>query len=342
MSWSIKELDEVKGFTVEWGDSEIYILSRLNKLYVSKNLERPFKHMYTFRTSGILSLLSHLRILQRFFRFMFYNVIKLPTGGIFVTFQKQAGLYKEGKFHPVKGMDRPSRFLRGACAVDQAGGVYLGEYLSNPDRGPVKIYYLPPDSIQLEVVYEFQSHMIRHIHGLFYDQYEDCIWCTSGDMEKECKILKTNDSFVTVELVGEGDETWRTVSVLFTEDGIYYGMDGQFCQNYIYRIDRKTKERTQLSKVDGPVYYSKKIDGRLFFGVTAEGCPSQSENVASLWCVSHDGQVERVIGYGKDFLPNRVFMPGTIHFTLGPERDNKLLLYCLGLKGVDGKTLQIT
>jgi hypothetical protein len=44
-----------------------------------------------------------------------------------------------------------------------------------------------------------------------------CIVLT-GDAGSECRIMRTEDGFASVETVGEGDETWRAVSVLFDEN----------------------------------------------------------------------------------------------------------------------------
>jgi len=338
--YKIKILNFLKGYNVEWIDSEIYILSKGNRLYVSKDLKLPFKQIGKFPLNFIISMLSKSRVFQRFLRSMYYNVIRLDSGEIFVTFQKKVGLFRNGKFFSVKGLDKDARFLRGSCAVDEKGGIYFGEYNSNPKRGVVNIYYLPQNSTSAEVVFQFPENSIRHVHGIYFDKYDNSIWCVCGDLEKECRILKTKNCFKNFEVVGEGDETWRTVSLIFTKDSIYYGMDAEFRQNYIYQINRKDKKRTELIKVDGPIYYSHKVGEKIFFEVTAENCPS-SNNLASLWSIDSNKKIEKIISYPKDIL-HQYFMPGTIHFPLGPGRKNELFFSCVGLKNMDNKVVKIT
>ena len=340
-SFEIKTLDALNGYTLEWIDEDGYLLSKGNELFESRDLIPPFTSIDVFPSAAFQGVLSKIRPFQRLFRFLYYNVIKLTPNRIFVTFQKDVGLIEDGRFVPVEGLLRPCRFLRGACAVDTRGGVYLGEYLSNPERGPMRLYYLEPGSSQLEVIHELPRGSIRHIHGLYHDPFGQKVWMVSGDRDHECRVLRSDDRFHTMETVGEGDETWRTVSLVFREDAVYYGMDAEFQQNYLYKIDRKTLQRTRLGEVDGPVYYSVEIGDYLFFGVTAEGCPSQQENRASLWVVDREDKVTRVASWAKDPYPG-ILMPGTLHFPLGPGRKDRLFFYCLGLAGADHTTKLLT
>jgi hypothetical protein len=39
---------------------------------------------------------------------------------------------------------------------------------------------------------------------------------------------------------------------------------------------------------------------------------------------------------------NNYFMPGTIHFPLGPGKNSSLEFYCLGLMGNDQKSMRIS
>jgi hypothetical protein len=156
------------------------------------------------------------------------------------------------------------------------------------------------------------------------------------DLEHECRVPRTADRLKTLEVIGQGDETWRTVSMVFKPDAVYYGMDEEFRQNHLYKIDRSTLERKQLANVDGPVYYSTQTRSHPFFGVTAEGCPSQVETCASLWAIDSGDDVSRIESFEKDAFPN-LFMPGTIHFPLSSGTPESLYCYFLGLKGMDEK-----
>lgn len=337
----LEALPAIHGYAIEWAGEDFYILSKRNELFYSRDLTPPFRSIGAIPSNLVLRLASRFRPFQRLARFLFYNVISLGSDRFFVTFQKSAGIFDKGHYIPIKGLLRPSRFLRGGCAVDKAGGIYFGEYLPNPQRGPMRVYYLAPNSTSLTVAYEFGASTIRHIHGLFYDPFEDSIWCTTGDLDEECNIIRTHDGFKTIETVGKGDESWRAVSLLFTQEAIFYGMDAEFRQNRLYRLDRATAERSQLAEVSGPIYYSRSVGDHLFFAVTAEGAPIQKDNAAVLWHVTPDGRAEEIARFSKDRM-NNYFMPGTIHFPLGPGNNSALEFYCLGLMGNDQKSMRIS
>lgn len=182
---------------------------------------------------------------------MVTNAVPLPNGDIFVTFDKTAGIIRNGKYQALRGMERPCRVLRSACAVDVEGNVFFGEYLSNVERGEMRIYKYRSGSDALEIAYTFQAGTIRHIHGIYFDPFTKNLFCLTGDDDRECRILRTSDDFKTIETVGEGDETWRAVSLLFAKDSIYYGMDAEFRTNNIYKLDRNTLEKQSLGEVSG-------------------------------------------------------------------------------------------
>ena len=116
------------------------------------------------------------------------------------------------------------------------------------------------------------------------------------------------------------------------------GEEGEFEQNYIYRIDRVTGQRESLAKIDGPVYYSYTSNRNLFFGVTAELCPSQTGRSASLWHVDSHDNVKNIFSINKDPYPVTYFLPGAFHFSNGPGLNNQFFLHCIALQYADNQT----
>src|SRR4029078_643943 len=104
-----------------------------------------------------------------------------------------------------------------------------------------------------------------------------------GDHPNECRILRSFDGFKTSKVVGEGDETWRAVSILFSKDRFFYGTDDAHRSNKIFSVDRSRGGRIAIGDVNGTVFYSKRLGTEMFFATTAENAPSQSENVATIW-----------------------------------------------------------
>jgi hypothetical protein len=337
MDWKVERIPELTGYTIEWAEPENYYLSRRNQIYHSTNLKPPFREIGRIDAPAWKQSAARFRLGQRLLRFLVYNVIPLKNGEIFVTFDKSVGVIAERKYQTLDGLVRPCRVLRSGCAVDAEGSVFFGEYLANKEKGEMRIYRYVPGSGRLDVAYTFPRGAITHIHGLYFDPFSGSVFCLTGDAERECQILRSRDGFVTHEVVGSGDETWRAVSLLFDENYIYYGTDAEFCDNKITRIDRETLKRIDLGDVNGTVFYSKILGRDMFFTTTAENAPSQKENVAAVWHIDPQGQCGRLISFEKDVWPAGPFMFGTIHFPCLNAFDDRLYFNLVGVKG-DGQT----
>ena len=332
MNWKVENVPELRGYTVEWAELGNFYLSRRNRIFHTTSLKPPFKQIAAFAAPFWKQAASSFRPAQRLLRFMVTNVIPLESGDLFVTFDKSVGIIRDGKFQELKGLVRPCRVLRSACAVDESGSIFFGEYLANDERGEMRIYKYFQDSDALEVVYTFPPNSIKHIHGLYFDEFTNSIFCLTGDDEKECQILRSFDGFKTTEVVGHGDETWRAVSILFNKNYFYYGTDAEYRANHIYKVNRENLERENLGEVGGTVFYSKKLGDDLFFTTTAENAPSQKENVASVWHTDSAGNCEEIVKFKKDFWHPTIFMFGTIHFPCANKLENELYFHLVGVK----------
>jgi hypothetical protein len=340
MDWTVEDVPELKGYTVEWAEPGNYYLSRRNALYHSDNLKPPFKMIAVIDAPFWKQTASVSRLAQRLLRFQVTNVIPLDNGDLFVTFDKCIGIVRQGKFEELKGLARPCRVLRAACARDANGDIYFGEYLANDERGEMRIYRFATSGDALETVYTFPKNSIKHIHGIYFDKFTKSLFCLTGDDEKECRILRSVDGFKTTETIGQGDETWRAVSILFDENSFFYGMDAEFRANHIYKVDRQSLERKSLGEVNGTVFYSKQLNGNLLFTTTAENAPSQTENVAALWMVDQNKKLQKLISFGKDWWHATLFQFGTIHFPYQNLLENEIYFHLVGVKE-DNQTFRI-
>lgn len=332
MNWTVEEVPELRGYAVEYAAAGNYYLSRRNELFRSKNLKPPFVKIASIDAPFIKKFAANFRLAQRLLRFMITNVIPLSNGDLFVTFDKSVGIVSNGKYQSLKGLDRPCRVLRSACAVDGSGDVFFGEYIANTERGTMKIYKYAAGGDALETVYVFPENTIRHVHGIYFDDFSNSMLCLTGDDDKECCFWQTFDGFKTIKVVGAGDETWRAVSVLFDETSFFYGMDAEYRTNHIYKVSRENLERKSLGEVSGTVFYSKKIGTDLFFATTAENAPSQLENVAALWRVDENDNLQKVISFNKDGWHPTLFMFGTIHFPYQNKLEDELYFQLVGVK----------
>lgn len=339
-NWIVEHVPALSGYTVEWAEQENYYLSRRNILYRSRDLQAPFEKLITIDAPFWKTAASVSRLAQRLLRFQVTNVIPLSNGDIFVTFDKSVGIIRDSKYRRLDGLERPCRVLRSACAVDHDGNVFFGEYLANAERGAMRVYKYVPGEDSLRVAYTFPPETIKHIHGIYFDESTRSLFCLTGDEPQECRILQTFDQFATVESVGQGDETWRAVSVLFDDRHLYYGMDAEFRANHLYKLTRETSERKSLCEVNGTVFYSKRVGDDLFFTTTAENAPSQTENVAALWHIDREAGCQQIVKFKKDLWHKALFQFGTIHFPYVNRLENELYFSLVGVEN-DDQTFRI-
>ena len=340
MEWKVEEISELRGYAVEYAEAGNYYLSRRSELFHSENLQPPFKKIAVVDAPFYKQFAANFRLAQRLLRFMVTNIIPLSNGDLFVTFDKSVGIVRNGKYQVLKGLERPCRVLRSACAVNADGDVFFGEYIANTERGAMKIYKYSPGNDALDAAYIFPENTIRHIHGIYFDEYSNSMFCLTGDDDKECCFWQTFDGFKTIKTIGSGDETWRAVSVLFNENAFFYGMDAEYRTNHIYKVKRENLERKSLGEVSGTVFYSKKIGADLFFATTAENAPSQIENVAALWSVDSQDRLQKLVSFNKDGWHATLFMFGTIHFPYQNLLEDELYFQLVGVKE-DNRTFRV-
>jgi hypothetical protein len=337
--WELSDFLDLKGFAIEWLSPSVTLLSRRNRLYRAASVHDITEPFGSFPAPLWRRLVAQGRLGQRLLRFMYFNVLPLEDGSVFVTFDRQVGIISDGVCYPLAGLHRPCRVLRSGCAKDRDGSLVFGEYLLNPERGPVRIYRYVPGSLNLEVIYEFEAGSIRHVHGVHFDPYTQSLWLVSGDLPGECRMMRTSDQFQTFDVVGGGNESWRCLSPLFTEKFIYYATDSEFQQNYIYRLDRSSGHRHMIAKINGPAYYSTRMGEDMFFATTAEFCPSQQGRSAVIWHVRDNAICRPIATFEKDPFSVKFFMAGLIHFPNGPGIDEGLYFNGVALSGADNRTL---
>jgi hypothetical protein len=186
--------------------------------------------------------------------------------------------------------------------------------------------------------YRFQKGTIRHIHAVQFDSFSKRVWIATGDHDSECQIgfFKSAPSGSELEVVASGTQRTRAVSLLFTNDFVYWGTDADgrsdFAQaNHIYRWSRQTHKVEELAKVGGPVYYScLDAAGHLFFATTVEG--GVSDSFARLW-TSNDGvKWNEIRRWQKDRYPY-LFGYGTLSFAGGRSTKSRLYVTAKGMKG---------
>lgn len=233
------------------------------------------------------------------------------------------------------GLVRGSRPLA-LCTANHT--FYYGEYRSNPERSSVHIWKWQVHKKNWEAVWQFTG--IRHVHGVFYDPYESAIWLSTGDLDHEVGIWRTDDDFVTLQKIAGGSQQFRAVQLLFDQDHVYFGSDTPDNKNHIFSMNRKGKNLKQLSTVSSSVFYGCKVGSNLFFSTAVEPSRVNTTRHVEVWGSADGGTWTIVRRIKKDIWPMKYFQYGQVLFPAGPGDGKNLWLTPIATEN-DQKTFKI-
>jgi hypothetical protein len=242
---------------------------------------------------------------------------------------RQTGVFQQGRV-PMH---------QSVCQTEK-GNFFLGEYSPNKKNTSVPIWKSDDNGASWKIVFEFPRDKARHIHGCFWDPFEQKVWACTGDFKGECNIVCADEDFSNVEWLGNGDQKWRTCHPIFREKYVYWGMDSPLTQSYICRLDRETRELECLTPVPGPVWYAKSLrDEWMLFACSVEKGSSIKDNYARIFITKDGIDVHNVFQAEKDVWPY-LFKMGVISFASGEQDTSRFLFSSEALKGIDGKVCQ--
>lgn len=288
--------------------------------------------MLQFNRSERMLLAS--RLLRRLLR---RGVHHLAVGNACALLIANRAVYRlNGSVIAPLGPVRGSRPLV-LCAANDA--FYYGEYRSNPERSAVRIWRLHTAKEQWQAVWRFTG--IRHVHGVFYDPYENAFWVTTGDHDHEAGIWRTDDDFASLQKVAGGSQQFRAVQLLFTRDHVYFGSDAPDDRNFIFRMDRDGKDVEQLVAVGSSVFYGCKVGEHLFFSTAVEPSLVNATRYAEVWGSADGDSWQVVCRFKKDIWPMKYFQYGQVLFPAGPG-DGKHLWCTPMCTEHDQKTFRMT
>jgi hypothetical protein len=219
--------------------------------------------------------------------------------------------------------------------------VYFGEYFNNFEGREVNLYRSSDGGDNWDIIYTFEKESIHHIHGVYHDPFTDEIWVCTGDYDGQCRILRADKDFKNVEILGDGSQAWRAVSMFFLEDRVVWGMDSPLDDVYVMSYDRSTGKLHRGQPLSGPVWYSKHTsDGYGLIQTSVEYMHMRGvKDIEAHIYVSSDFDTwTKVSSWKKDIYPHRYFRHGVIMFSDGDQALNKFAIHGEGVIGLDGRS----
>lgn len=330
-----------------------YKTEKLRKVIVIKNIGAGvFERLkFAIKNSSIfLNYLSHsfgignISVSQHKHLIAFYDGLYYSNLNSVVSApMERIDAYSELKISPP--------LFAGVAAHQQSGNFYFGEYI-NTDKD-VRIIKFCPENQHISVVHTFKAGVVKHIHGIFYDEYRNRLWVTTGDKDKQCRILYTDDEFKTLQTLGEGDQSWRAVSVIPLEHGLLWGTDAgkdatEEDINKIFYYNFTNQERSEIGTIGNPAYHSARIlGGGALIGCNFEpGRKQDTELASSIWCGFGDqcltwrklakfdyapGNVKWASKYGYVYLPKGLLHSSHIFYAVLNTNERDFATYSIRL-----------
>ena len=241
----------------------------------------------------IKDFVARLRITRDFRgNFGTNNIVVLQNDTILVFFDKIYRSTDKGRsFQAVYDFKKSkvvSPFNHG-IAVDKNGDIYFGEYSTKPRPHNIKIIKGSNDGTHWATFHEFPAGELFHIHMMRYDPFRNVVWIAAGDTNDESKLMYIDQDRKAIKHLGGGDQGWRIVSLIMTDNFLYWCSDNDQTGSHVYKYNFSTNKRERLRFVGKPSYYSTKLnDGTLVFSTTYE--PSspytkseKPDNSTDLW-----------------------------------------------------------
>ena len=185
--------------------------------------------------------------------------------------------------------------------------LYFGEYFANPQRREVHIYGSDDGGRHWEPVYTFPEKSIKHIHQIKYDPFRKCYWVVTGDFGHEPKIGFTDDDFRTFNIVAEGTQSVRAAGIVCTPEGLFYGTDTQFEQNYLMFLDVNAGKADRIFELEGSSLYINQAGPWIFVSSAIEPSKVNHSPFATLWAFKNGEEPNLLARWKRDCWDLRYF-----------------------------------
>jgi len=329
-----KEL-EYKGYRILTitDDGYLWVSSKYN-IFKSIDRGRNFLFQANFNFNRIYGIVSNSRIIYRFLRGGFHDLVVFPDGtlvGIVPHWIVHAKA-NSNFFAPTFRIQRGTRPLN--LAITQKGHLYFGEYFNNPKRKEVYIYASEDKGIHWEICYVFPKGTIRHVHRIIYDSYRKGLIILTGDEEKECQVLFTPDNFKTIDVLISGGQEVRFATAIPMPLGLILPTDTPLDQNYIKFLDNNGKLH-KLCKLPGSSFYSCQVKSFYFISTGVEPSKFNKCRSATLWASKNGFDWEKIFEKKKDIWPSKLFQYGNIILPSGRNPSNYLFATTMALSRCD-------
>jgi len=332
----LRIMDIVHREIIHYASRDLSISSLYNKIFVTRQGQ---EFVLRLPDHGWRRILGFSRLARRALRLDKCNVV--PVGSDLVII-RGGWVYhyfgRTGRLAKTLHLKHCQNVLHQSILAVDSDMIVFGEYGNNRGRGSVAIYRSVDGGVTWHTIFEFPAGKIRHVHGCYWDPYEERIWVFTGDMRNECHVVCADKDFRNVEWIGDGHQTYRACAGFFEADAVHWIMDSQMEDCFHIRLDRATRAVAIMAGFPGPVWYTKRLtDGYYLAATTQERGVSVIDKCAHLFVSGDLHSWEDVRQFRHDGLPKKYFKAGVVAFAEGPQSSDGFYIFGEALRGLDGK-----
>lgn len=302
---------------VHYVNKEVIIASAGRTIFKSTNGGKTWDEFLVIPVSLSTRIKISTRLGRRLFRQYVYHII--PVDKYITVFGFSSIFIFDAK---TKQLISTNVIVgsRPLVVTHYKGDIYYGEYTSNVERHPIRIFRSTSDKKSFEEFYRFDD--IRHVHSIQHDPFSDKLFVATGDEDIECMIGYFEEKSLVP--IAQGSQQVRCIQLLFTEDYIYYATDAPDEKNHIYRKHRTESKPEKLQEIGGPVFYGFQTDGMMFFSTVCEPSAINNQEEVELWASLNGEDWKCVCTFQKDRYHMKLFQYGQLMFP-GGEGDGENL-----------------
>jgi len=336
MKFAIKKI--INREICHFADTDLLITSKYNKIYIQKKKAQEL--IVTLPNDRLWKrLLACSRLNRRALRLDKCNVVPVENGFIAIRQGKVFHYHEENsELKHVLTLKNCRNVMHQSIAVNQNKEIFFGEYGNNGNREEVPVYKSSDFGKTWELIFTFPEGKTKHVHGCFYDPFENKIWVTTGDFENECHLLCADNNFQRVEWIGDGQQMYRTCHLSFQKDTVHWIMDSQLQDSYHIILDRKSRSIKRMQQFKGPVWTIKKLEDNLYLTATVQEIgPGVKDHLVHIMVSKDLEKWDDIHQFNHDGFHKRYFKFGVIDFADGLQDSQGFYIFAEAIKGLDGK-----
>lgn len=91
------------------------------------------------------------------------------------------------------------------------------------------------------------NNEIGHIHTVVYDFYADILYCSTGDIDRHCRVWASEDKGITWAEVASNGQKYRALGMTFTDDSAYWATDSFNANHNLWKVNRDANGELDFS-----------------------------------------------------------------------------------------------